>query len=128
MRSIFLLIFVLSVIIPIGVNDAFGTWYDDNWENRKKITISLNTEISNNLNNFPVLVSVTNSDFTKSSDSEGRDIFFTADDGTTLLSYEIERFNSSTGEIIAWVNIPTLLAASTTDIYIYYNGPTQSTP
>ena len=128
MQRIVLLIFVLSVIIPIGVNDAFGTWYDDNWENRKKITISLNTEISNNLNNFPVLVSVTDSDFTKSSDSEGRDIFFTADDGTTLLSYEIERFNSSTGEIIAWVNIPTLLAASTTDIYMYYNGPTQSTP
>jgi hypothetical protein len=120
-----LLLFSLVFIVP---SDAFGTWYDDNWENRKKITISLNTEISNNLNNFPVLVSVTDSDFTKSLDSEGRDIFFTADDGTTLLSYEIERFNSSTGEIIAWVNIPTLLAASTTDIYIYYNGPTQSTP
>jgi hypothetical protein len=120
-----LLLFSLVFIVP---SDAFGTWYDDNWENRKKITISLNTEISNNLNNFPVLVSVTDSDFTKSLDSEGRDIFFTGDDGTTLLSYEIERFNSSTGEIIAWVNIPTLLAASTTDIYIYYNGPTQSTP
>jgi len=120
-----LALFSLVFLVPA---DAFGTWYDDNWENRKKITISLNTEISNNLNNFPVLVSVTDSDFTKSSDSEGRDIFFTADDGTTLLSYEIERFNSSTGEIIAWVNIPTLLAASTTDIYMYYNGPTQSTP
>jgi len=119
---------VLSVIIPIGVTDAFGEWYDADWEHRKKITLSLNTEISSNLNNFPVLVSVTDSDFTKSSDTEGRDIFFTADDGTTLLSYEIERFNSSTGEIIAWVNIPTLLAASTTDIYIYYKGPTQSTP
>jgi len=85
---------VLSVIIPIGVNDAFGTWYNDNWENRKKITISLNTEISNNLNNFPVLVSVTDSDFTKSSDSEGRDIFFTADDGTTF--YFLMKSNDST--------------------------------
>ena len=120
-----LTLFSIAFLVP---SDAFGAWYDDDWNNRKKITISLNTEISNNLNNFPVLVSVTDSDFTKSSDSEGRDIFFTADDGTTLLSYEIERFNSSTGEIIAWVNIPTLLAASTTDIYIYYKGPTQSTP
>jgi hypothetical protein len=120
-----LALFSIAFLVP---SDAFGAWYDDNWENRKKITISLNTEISNNLNNFPVLVAVTDSDFTKSSDSGGRDIFFTADDGTTLLSYEIERFNSSTGEIIAWVNIPALLAASTTDIYIYYNGPTQSTP
>ena len=120
-----LTLFSIAFLVP---SDAFGAWYDDDWNNRKKITISLNTEISNNLNNFPVLVSVTDSDFTKSSYSEGRDIFFTADDGTTLLSYEIERFNSSTGEIIAWVNIPTLLAVSTTDIYIYYKGPTQSTP
>ena len=120
-----LALFSITLIVP---SDAFGAWYNDDWENRKKITISLNTEISNNLNNFPVLVSVTDSDFTKSSDNEGQDIFFTTNDGTTLLSYEIERFNSSTGEIIAWVDIPTLLAASTTDIYIYYNGPTQSTP
>ena len=120
-----LALFSIAFFVP---SDAFGAWYDTDWEHRKKITLSLNTEISSNLNNFPVLVSVTDSDFTKSSDSEGRDIFFTADDGTTLLSYEIERFNSSTGEIIAWVNIPTLLAASTTDIYIYYKGPTQSTP
>ena len=120
-----LVLFSIAFFVP---SDVFGAWYDTDWEHRKKITLSLNTEISSDLNNFPVLVSVTDSDFTKSSDSEGRDIFFTADDGTTLLSYEIERFNSSTGEIIAWVNIPTLLAASTTDIYIYYKGPTQSTP
>ena len=120
-----LVLFSIAFFVP---SDVFGAWYDTDWEHRKKITLSLNTEISSNLNNFPVLVSVTDSDFTKSSDSEGRDIFFTADDGTTLLSYEIERFNSSTGEIIAWVNIPTLLAVSTTDIYIYYKGPTQSTP
>jgi len=120
-----LVLFSIAFFVP---SDVFGAWYDTDWEHRKKITLSLNTEISSDLNNFPVLVSVTDSDFTKSSNSEGRDIFFTADDGTTLLSYEIERFNSSTGEIIAWVNIPTLLAASTTDIYIYYKGPTQSTP
>ena len=120
-----LVLFSIAFFVP---SDVFGAWYDTDWEHRKKITLSLNTEISSDLNNFPVLVSVIDSDFTKSSNSEGRDIFFTADDGTTLLSYEIERFNSSTGEIIAWVNIPTLLAASTTDIYIYYKGPTQSTP
>jgi len=96
---------ILSVLVLFSIafflpSDVFGAWHDTDWEHRKKITLSLNTEISSNLNNFPVLVSVTDSDFTKSSDSEGRDIFFTADDGTTLLSYEIERFNSSTGEIL----------------------------
>ena len=121
-------ILVASIFVVSMHGSAFGIGEYDAWEHRKKITISLNTVISGDLSNFPVLVAVTDSDFTKASDSEGRDIFFTADDGTTLLSYEIERFNSSTGEIIAWVDIPTLPAASTTDIYIYYNGPTTSTP
>ena len=51
-----LALFSIAFLVP---SDAFGAWYDDNWENRKKITISLNTEISNNLNNFPVLIAVT---------------------------------------------------------------------
>ena len=39
---------------------------------------------------------------------------FTLSDGTTKLSHEIEHYDSSTGEIIAWVNFPTLVAASST--------------
>ena len=42
--------------------------------------------------------------------------------GTTRLAHEIERYNTSTGEVIAWVKIPTLSASTGTDIYIYYKG------
>ena len=128
---LFILLFAASSLLFHSPSDfeanAADAWYNDSWENRKKITTSLNTEISSDLTNFPTLISFTDSDLTKTTESDGADIVFTASDGTTELAYEIERFDSSTGEIIAWVNIPTVSASENTDIYIYYKG-TASTP
>ena len=123
MRAVFFLLLLLPFMIPVLVDDAFAAdWYSTSWEYRKKIEISLNSEISSDLSNFPVLVSVTDSDFIKATESDGTDIIFTANDGTTKLAHEIERYDSSTGEVIAWVKISTLSASSGTDIYIYYKG------
>jgi len=106
--------------------NATADWYNDSWEYRKKITTSLDTVISSDLTDFPYLVSFTDSDFTKTTESDGTDIVFTASDGTTELAYEIERFDQSTGEVIAWVKIPTVSASENTDIYIYYKGTATS--
>ena len=123
MRAVFFVLLLLPFVIPVLVDDAFATdWYSTSWEYRKKIEISLNSEISSDLSNFPILVSVTDSDFIKATESDGTDIIFTANDGTTRLAHEIERYNTSTGEVIAWVKIPTLSASTGTDIYIYYKG------
>ena len=123
MRAVFFVLLLLPFVIPVLVDDAFAAdWYSTSWEYRKKIEISLNSEISSDLSNFPVLVSVTDSDFIKASESDGTDIIFTSSDGTTRLAHEIERYDSSTGEVIAWVKIPTLSASDVTDIYIYYKG------
>jgi len=120
--TIFLLVLALFSLVVFVPSDAFGTWYDASWEHRNKITVSLNTVISSDLTDFPVLVSLTNSDFIQTNNSDGTDIVFTASDGITQLSHEIEKFDSLTGEIIAWVKFPTLPSTSTTDIYIYYKG------
>jgi hypothetical protein len=114
-----LALFSLVFLVPA---DAFGAWYDTEWEYRNKITVSLNSVISSDLSNFPVLVSLTDSDFTQVNNADGTDFVFTASDGTTQLFHEIEKFDSLTGELIAWVKFPTLPSASTTDIYIYYKG------
>jgi hypothetical protein len=106
--------------------NATDAWYNDSWEYRKKITTSLDTVISSDLTDFPYLVSFTDSDLTKTTESDGTDIIFTASDGTTELAYEIERFDQSTGEVIAWVKIPTVSASENTDIYIYYKGTASS--
>ncbi|MGB0725138.1 MAG: DUF2341 domain-containing protein, partial [Nitrosopumilus sp.] len=117
-----LTLFSLVFLIP---SNAFGEWYDEDWEHRNKITVSLDSVISNELTDFPVLISLTDSDFTQAN-SDGSDFVFTSSDGTTVLDHEIEKFDSSTGEIIAWVNFPTLPSSSATDIYIYYEGNTSS--
>ena len=126
----FLLLFAASSLLVHPPSDfeanATADWYNDSWEYRKKITTSLNTVISSDLTNFPYLVSFTDSDFTKTTESDGSDIVFTASDGTTELAYEIERFDQTTGEVIAWVKIPTVSASETTNIYIYYKGTASS--
>ena len=131
---------MLSIIIPIGVNHVFAetvvvesasraevaqqNWYDDSWEFRKKITLSLNTAtgVDSDLTEFPALISFTDTDLIQTNESLGRDFVFTQSDGTTVLFHEIEEFDNTTGEIIAWVRIPTLSASSTTEMYIYYKG------
>jgi len=126
----FILLFVVSSLLfhpPLDYEaNATADWYNDSWEYRKKITTSLNTVISSDLTDFPYLVSFTDSDLTKTTESDGTDIVFTASDGTTELVYEIERFDQSTGEVIAWVKIPTVSASENTDIYIYYKGTATS--
>ena len=128
--QLFILLFAASSLLfhPPSNFEANATdaWYNDSWEHRKKITTSLNTEISSDLTNFPTLISFTDSDLTKTTESDGTDIVFTASDGTTELAYEIERFDQSTGEVIAWVKIPTVSASENTDIYIYYKGTATS--
>ena len=142
MQGFLLAILVLSIIIPIGVNHAFGelivvqtesqvkvtqqNWYDDSWEFRKNIKLSLNTAtgVDSDLTDFPSLISFTDTDLIQTNESLGRDFVFTQSDGLTVLSHEIEKFDNTTGEVIAWVRIPTLSASSTTEMYIYYKGDT----
>ncbi|GAH13970.1 unnamed protein product, partial [marine sediment metagenome] len=38
------------------------------------------------------------------------------------LYHEIESFDSSTGELVAWVNIPILSTAIDVDFYMYYGN------
>ena len=120
--EIILSVLALFSIVFLVPADAFGAWYDTEWEYRNKITVSLNSVISSDLSNFPVLVSLTDSDFIQVNNADGTDFVFTASDGTTQLFHEIEKFDSLTGELIAWVKFPALPSASTTDIYIYYKG------
>ena len=50
MRVVFFVLLLLPFIIPGLVDDAFAAdWYSTSWEYRKKIEISLNSEISSDL-------------------------------------------------------------------------------
>src|SRR6185369_14547708 len=102
-------------------------WYNTGgtWTNRRAITIDHN-KISNvatsTYSNFPILFSTTDPEFKftgsagKVASSTGADILFTSSDGTTKLNYEREYYASSTGQLVAWVQIPLLSATADTII------------
>ena len=84
---------------------------------------------STDLTDFPVLISITDADFIHNpgvgvESANGFDIAFSAGDGTTALDFQLESYNSGTGEIIFWVRFPTLSANSDTQFFIYYGDNT----
>ncbi len=111
---------------------TFG-WYNSAWTSRNSVTINYpKVSGSSNLTNFPMLFSVTNASFKTVAnggsvgESNGYDILFTAGDGMTKLNHELEYYNPSTGQVIAWVQIPSLSPTANTLIYIYYGNPSAS--
>lgn len=55
--------------------------------------------------------------------SNGYDIAFAEDSaGASILSWEIEKYDPATGQIIAWVKIPTLSYTTDTVIYLCYSN------
>jgi len=115
-----------EVIPRIQVDDALTDlvppsavpWFDTNWQFRKQITIN-SAQVASALTDFPVLFSVTDTDLSVAQ-ADGDDILFTAGDGVTPLSHEIESWNDATGKLAAWVKVPSLSSTTNTDIYIYY--------
>lgn len=84
---------------------------------------------ASSLTNFPVLVSLTNNDLRSTGNGgrvqnvNGYDIIFTAANGSTILSHQLETYNAVTGEIEFWVRFPTLSATVDTEFYIYFGNP-----
>jgi hypothetical protein len=78
--------------------------------------------------NFPMVFNSIHNDFRTVvnggyvTNDNGYDIIFTDSDGVTQLDHEIERYNSSTGEFVAHVKIPTLHYDQNTIIYIQYGN------
>jgi len=98
-------------------------WWNSNWQNRKQLTFD-NSGQPQGLNNFPVLVKLTTSNFDYSkAKADGTDLRFIDSDGSTQLKYHIEDWDNS-GESFIWVKVPNIPAGSSADyIHMYYNNP-----
>ncbi|MGH8764159.1 MAG: DUF2341 domain-containing protein, partial [Burkholderiales bacterium] len=97
-------------------------WYNPAWQYRKAITID-HTKVGGTVSNFPVLVSVTDANLQANAQASGNDILFTDSGGTTKLAHEVELYTSASGQLIAWVSVPSLSAGADTVIYMYYGNP-----
>ena len=111
----------------ITVNPS-TTWKCDvtGWNYRKNIT-TIRTKASGTNTDFPLLINfASDADLAARARSDAYDIFFTASDGTTKLPHEIEKYTSSTGELVAWVKVPSISSSTNTTIFMYYGCATAS--
>ncbi len=80
---------------------------------------------STDYHNFPLLISILDSDLHDDVQSDGDDIAFAND--TEWLDHEIELFdqnyNTTHAKLIAWVRVPLLTVSTNTNITMYYGNP-----
>ena len=97
--------------------------FNEGWIYRKKITIDHN-KVAGDLVGFPVLVSIVDSDLLNKAQGDGDDILFMDRSGfANQLFHEIEYFDKSSGELVAWVNVPIVTDNEDTFFYMYYGNP-----
>src|SRR5581483_214807 len=103
-----------------------GTWFQTggSWAYRKAVFIN-HTQVSGStpLSNFPVLISLTDPNLQAFAKADASDMVFTSLDAVTKLNHEIDSFNPSTGQLSAWVSIPSLSPSTDTVLYLYYGNP-----
>jgi RHS repeat-associated protein len=118
-----------------GVFFMVPTSWSNGYSYRRAITINHTKVPNSDQTNFPILVSgiypylagtgnggdVTN--------ANGYDIVFTSDAaGTSNLSFEQEKYDSSTGTVVYWVKIPSLShSSSETVLYMFYGNSSVTT-
>lgn len=107
---------ILALIIPLGSLTYVEAqpWWDNNWQYREQITI---TNVGSTvLTDFPAYIKVP---FRSGMQTDYEDMRFISQDGTTVLDYEIEHYDSARAEV--WVRIPSLNLPSTT-VWLYYGN------
>ena len=101
-----------------GVTES---WWNPSWERRVHLTFD-NAASPEPLLGFAVLVKLDAMRFDYASSPAGADLRFVDADGTTLIPYEIERWDVS-GESSVWVRVPQIDAGSIVDsIWLYYGN------
>jgi Domain of unknown function (DUF2341) len=122
-----------SVTANFTLSSHNPPWYaSGNWGYRQAVTLTRTMVASSTGTegyiNFPVLVNVTSTGLRASSSGghvgnfDGSDILFTRSDGTTKVNHEIELYTSSTGNLVAWVQMPAVSTSTDTIFYMYYGN------
>jgi hypothetical protein len=94
----------------------------------KTITIDkdyVGSSCTTDLTDFPLMVTLTGTDFTEIENdvqsAQGYDIIF-KDAGGNQLAHEIEQYDETNDQLIAWVKVPRLSATSDTVITMHYGN------
>jgi hypothetical protein len=119
-----------DIIVGAPYNDttsgANPNWWDTDWSHRRKLIFD-NSEQSEDLENFPVLVKLSSSNFDYSNaNSNGSDMRFIDPDGSTEYKYHFEKWDT-TGTSLLWVNVTNIDGSSSADyMHMYYGKSSAS--
>jgi hypothetical protein len=110
-----------SNMLTFGSVEGSGSWYNSSWLYRKNLTIDA-SQVNGTHTDFPLLVRIANdSQLASNAQTSGNDLLFTTS-GSSKIEHEIELYNSTTGQLVAWVRLPSLSNASNTTIMLYYGN------
>jgi len=120
-RTVFLFVLlILSIFSYLPSVCGTDVWHKTSWGYRKQVILD-SSQVPSTLTNFPVLINITDIDLRDNAQDDGDDICFTNNVGVQL-NHEIEYFNGTTGQLVAWVNVTSLSSVSDTVIYMYYGN------
>jgi hypothetical protein len=118
-----MLLFSSWLLVLVAEETRAEDWWDTGWSYRKLITID-SSMVNSDLTNFLVLIyTSSDSDLASHAQNDGDDIFFVDQNNITKYDHEIEKYDGSTGELVAWVEIPSLSSTTDTSLYMYYGNP-----
>jgi len=117
-RILILLFWGIS-IISYAQNDVC------NYSFKKTITLQGAQIVGGAHTDFPVLISHTDPDLAqaagKVTSTNGFDIIFSDDNGSAL-DFQLEKYDGTTGQFVAWVRLPTLTNGTDVDIHMLYGN------
>jgi hypothetical protein len=111
---------VTDVSYTFTTKPAPAAWWDADWAYRKEIIIDP-TQVAGDLTDFPVLIKITDGSLLSLVQDDGDDIAFT-DYGNTQLAHEIESYDPATGDLVVWVNVPSISSSADTFLYMYFGN------
>ena len=121
---------LISNVIPSNVREKLITminqagWYDNNWRHRISIKVA-KEKISGSepLINFPLFFVLAKKQLSENAQKNGNDFLFTAADGKTKLSHDIQSWDPYEGKLVAYIKIPALSPQKDNIFYLYYGNP-----
>jgi hypothetical protein len=119
----------LIAMMLAASESAGGGGGGGSWSFSKTITIDHTKAGSADTTDYPLLFSSTIAGLKTVANGgsvqsvSGYDIAFFSDSGlTTMLDFEVEKWDATTGELVAWVRVPTLSHTVDTVIYLGYGN------
>lgn len=127
MKSRLLTIFAL---VFLANNLGFSQSAVCSYKYRKRIVFDpARVSGPSDLSNFPALINISSDNDLRTvansghvENANGYDVVFTADDGVTLLTFQLEKYTATNGQYTAWVLLPNLSTSIKTVIYMYYGN------